>query len=501
MRSRLLSALLTGVNRAHPYLQLEDKSMAENVDSLYRIAHISPPAACTQALMLLFNLAIGTPTHDDNENTDKVDTIKEEPNPQKDRFYRALYSKLSDSAMLAGRQVTMFFNLIYKTMKNDSDGKRVIAFAKRLLYTALHYSSAVVAGSLFLISEVMKHQPALRQSISRNMHCLYDPLKREPRAAFTPIETNLENADIATNEQNNDFGSLWEIALTVHHYHPSVSKFASSVGVIVYNGDPLRDFSLLPFLDKFAFRNAKSSENISKQLRRGESIGERRKGIEGTILAKSALPMNDPSHLQNNQVNENEEFFNKFFLERSKRDEIKGIKRKQVLENNDDTDDTDDNIDVVTDTNDIDLMWESDSEEDEFAQNLAEKLMESAGNGQAHFDDEDPDFDDWSDSDEGKEDVSDGDSDDDDDDADIFRNGDDSDSESDSGNEIPILGDDDETNFDSSSDEDEEDREHTYHKKGEKMTKRTKTSSFMDADDYEKLLSQKSGKRHKKDKN
>ncbi len=497
MRSRLLSALLTGVNRAHPYLHLEDKSMAEHVDSLYRIAHISPPAACTQALMLLFNLTIGTPTHDDNDNTEKVDVSKEESSPQKDRFYRALYTKLSDSAMLAGRQVTMFFNLVYKTMKNDSDGKRVIAFAKRLLYSALHYSSAVVAGSLFLISEVMKHQPALRQSISRNMHCLHDPLKREPRAAFTQMKTTSENTDITINEQNDDFGSLWEIALTVNHYHPSVSKFASSVGGIVYNGDPLRDFSLLPFLDKFAFRNAKSSEKISKQLRRGESIGERRKGIEGTILAKSALPMNDPSHLKNSQVNENEEFFNKFFLERLKRDEIKGIKRRKVLENNDDADD---NIDVVADTNDMDLMWQSDSEEDDFAQNLAEKLMESAGNGQAHFDDEDPDFDDWSDSDEGEKGISDGDS-DNDDDADIFRSNKHSDSETDSENEMPILGDDEESNFNLSSDENEVNEEPSNAEKEEKTIKRTKTSSFMDADDYDKLVSQKSRKRHKKDKN
>jgi len=43
--------------------------------------------------------------------------------------------------------------------------------------------------------------------------------------------------------------------------------------------------------------------------------------------------------------------------------------------------------------------WNTDSSEEEFAQQLAEKLMEDAGNGQANFDDEDPDMKGWSDMD------------------------------------------------------------------------------------------------------
>ena len=41
--------------------------------------------------------------------------------------------------------------------------------------------------------------------------------------------------------------------------------------------------------------------------------------------------------------------------------------------------------------------WNTDSSEEEFAQQLAEKLMEEAGNGPANFDDEDPDMEGWSD--------------------------------------------------------------------------------------------------------
>ena len=59
MKSRLLSALLTGVNRAHPYLPKKDAAMEQHVDALYRISHTAPPSASTQALMLLFQLAVG----------------------------------------------------------------------------------------------------------------------------------------------------------------------------------------------------------------------------------------------------------------------------------------------------------------------------------------------------------------------------------------------------------------------------------------------------------
>jgi len=59
MTNRLLSAILTGVNRAHPYLPSEDSFMEEHIDTLYRISHISSPSVCTQALMLLFHVVIG----------------------------------------------------------------------------------------------------------------------------------------------------------------------------------------------------------------------------------------------------------------------------------------------------------------------------------------------------------------------------------------------------------------------------------------------------------
>jgi len=390
MKSRLLGALLTGVNRAHPYLPSKDIGMEQHIDALYKISHISPPSVRTQALMLLFHLAVGS-----GGEPSRVDNITESEASRKDRFYRALYSKVGDPIMLsAGRQLTLFFNLIYKAMKNDTNDARVIAFGKRLLHVTFHATPATISGALFLLSEVVKHQPSLHASVfSTSGHlATFCPLKREPSAAFTPVVKSTDTTDADELEKLDDIvttntASIWELALTLHHYHPTVSKFSSSLSDIKYNGDPLRDFTLAPFLDKFAFRNPKTLKKISKK-----SIGARRSGLEAGKLSIASLPMNDPSVWKNveKKPSEREDFFKKFFVERARRDVLKGIDRGEsalkethALEN--------------AENKEVDLDWDTDEEEEEFVQNLAEKLMENSAGEMVNFDNEDPDVEGWDD--------------------------------------------------------------------------------------------------------
>ncbi|KAL7520222.1 hypothetical protein ACHAWX_006115 [Stephanocyclus meneghinianus] len=316
MKSRLLSALLTGVNRAHPYLPRKDAVMEQHIDALYRISHTAPPAAATQALMLLFQLAVGSGEETRYEEGGGIRRVlppkkkeQDDVTMRKDRFYRALYSKIGGGEMFSGRQLTLFFNLLYKAMKYDTSTERICAFSKRLLHTVLHQTSSIICGTLFLLSEIVKCHPEILQADSTTAEeVLFDPSKREPRAAFDGKIPSLSE-------------SLWELSLLVNHFHPSVSKFtADSDGKISYAGDPLKDFSLAPFLDKFAFRNPKA---VNKAKRGVEGIAGRK-----TLTAKSTgLPMNDPSFLEAENIPAEEEFFHHFFVERAKRDEIKGVVR------------------------------------------------------------------------------------------------------------------------------------------------------------------------------
>jgi len=302
MRGRLLSALLTGVNRAHPFLPKSDEGMIEHVDALYRISHNSPPAAATQALMLLFQLAIGNGNlTEDGEASNQVHVSR------KNRFYRVLYSKLGDPAIFVGRQTTMFFNLLYKAMKSDNNAARILAFAKNLLLSASHTSPGVLCASLFLVSEIMRVHPSLKESELQNVFTDFDVTKRDPDAALGPHKT----------------GSLWEASLLSYHFHPSVSKFCGSLGDIKYNGDPCKDFSLAPFLDRFAYRNPKSKDRESK-LKLGQSIAKRK---DLAVDDRMAIPVNDPKFLDASNISEMDVFFHKYFTRRSKLDAWKGIER------------------------------------------------------------------------------------------------------------------------------------------------------------------------------
>ncbi|CAJ1969029.1 unnamed protein product [Cylindrotheca closterium] len=402
MNSRLLSALLSGVNRARPYLPQKNQAMEAHVDSLYRVVHAATPSASTQALMLLYHLVIGARSDDSKTEAPNADGAR------RNRFYRALYASLSKLSHIShGKHSTMFFNLLYRAMKSDDDDSRVNACAKRLMSTALHANAATVAGSVFLLNEIAMSKPSLRVCletvpIGRNCLLVLDDSKREPSSAL--VASNNGNAE--TRETGQSVGEtmsppLWELCLVSQHFHPSVSKFGSTIGDISYAGDPLRDFGLAPFLDKFSYRNPKSNKKVSDRYDRRRSIAERRSGMKLQIQSRLELPVNDPQFLEQEGVSEQDEFFLKFFSERARRDEIKGIKRQ--LESSE----TDDEEDPVEETGNVDLStksfaeleqaWETDSEEEAFADSLAEQLIESVADSNGNFDDEDPGMSDWSD--------------------------------------------------------------------------------------------------------
>ena len=124
--------------------------------------------------------------------------------------------------------------------------------------------------------------------------------------------------------------------------------------------------------------------------------------MEASFKAAKALPVNDPEYwAKQRKVADEDVFFQKFFTERAKRDELKGIDRTKKG-------DEDEALDAA-EGKEINFDWESDEEEEKFVQGLAENLMKSQAHGaKIDYDDEDPDMDDWSDyddSDEEKEDA------------------------------------------------------------------------------------------------
>ncbi|XP_021716576.1 CCAAT/enhancer-binding protein zeta-like isoform X1 [Chenopodium quinoa] len=142
--SRLLSVLLTGVNRAFPFVSGDEVDEIVDVQTpmLFRLVHSENFNVSIQALMLL-------------------DKLSSKNQVVSDRFYRALYAKLLLPAALNTSKAEMFIGLLLRAMKSDVNLKRVAAFSKRLLQVSLQQPPQYACGCLFLLSEVLKSRPPL----------------------------------------------------------------------------------------------------------------------------------------------------------------------------------------------------------------------------------------------------------------------------------------------------------------------------------------------------
>merc|ERR1711871_1616140 len=116
--NKILRVLLQGVNRAFPYAKCSGEETAKMTDALFRLVHTSSLATSIQALMLLLHVMLAR----------KVLSA---------RYYRALYAKLLDPELRTTAKHSIFLNLLYKSMKNDTEPARIFAFTKRMLQVAL----------------------------------------------------------------------------------------------------------------------------------------------------------------------------------------------------------------------------------------------------------------------------------------------------------------------------------------------------------------------------
>ncbi|NP_001026231.2 CCAAT/enhancer-binding protein zeta isoform 2 [Gallus gallus] len=293
VESKMLSALLSGVNRAYPYAEIGDEKVKEQMNTLFKVLHLVNFSTSVQALMLLFQVM------------DSQQTVS-------DRYYAALYKKLLDPGLATCSKPSMFLNLVYKSLKADVVLRRVKAFVKRLLQVTTGQTPPFICGTLYLLSELLKVKPGLRVQLQDHVEsdeeeCFKDQeeteeneetfvdadkVEREERSATenSAKRNNLSSAASWVHHENMggrkngvsydplhrsplycgaESTSLWELKKLSEHFHPSVALFAKTIlegNHIQYSGDPLQDFTLMRFLDRFVYRNPKlhkGKENTS----------------------------------------------------------------------------------------------------------------------------------------------------------------------------------------------------------------------------------------------
>ncbi|CAK7203332.1 RNA-binding ribosome biosynthesis protein mak21 [Sporothrix eucalyptigena] len=269
---KLVSALLTGVNRAIPFANTDNTTLEKHLDTLFRITHSSNFNTSIQALML-------------------VQQVAGSKQLSVDRFYRTLYESLLDPRLVTSSKQGMYLNLLYRALKNDIDVRRVKAFVKRMLQIATLHQPPFICGILFLVVELETTFPDLKALLNEPE---FDDEDEEeyyrdvPEEADEQAEAEKKAAEEAaeaakknratydgrkrdpsySNAQNS---CLWEILPYFQHFHPSVTAFATNL-IVRQKSLPKPDMAnhtLMHFLDKFVYRNAKSTD-ATKQ--RGASI-------------------------------------------------------------------------------------------------------------------------------------------------------------------------------------------------------------------------------------
>lgn len=267
-----------------------------------------------------------------------------------DRFYRTLYESLLDPRLITTSKHILYLNLLYRALKADVSIRRVQAFVKRLLQIIHLHEPPFICGVLYLIKELINTFPSIKSMLSTpedndsesgDEH--YEDVPEEDAPVKAPETSKRPRYDPRKRDPDHahaDLSCLWELLPLQAHYHPSVHVLASKLlnqQPITEKADPTI-YTLMNFLDKFAFRNAKSKA----QATHGQSIMQ---PMSGTSKATDYLiTVRDGDRLHNpvnseefwkkkvEEVREDEVFFHTYFEKagKAKQTKIKDKKRKRT---------------------------------------------------------------------------------------------------------------------------------------------------------------------------
>ncbi|KAI1294985.1 CCAAT/enhancer-binding protein zeta [Halotydeus destructor] len=267
--NKMMAALLTALSRALPYSTLGQNVLSEHMETFYKLIHFVNTNIVIQGLVLMYKVLEGGSN-----------------GALADRYYSVLFRSLLSPDLEICSKLPMFLNLVYRVVKNDTNRRRVLSFVKRLLQIALDASPHLSASIAIVVSELI-----------RNKSEVADFIKADGTTPADDDASDLEGEDGGKKEKDYQLNardprfsqanktSPWELLYLQRHYHPSVSLFASNISQkkgTQYDGDPLTDFTLKHFLERFVFRNPK---HISSE----ESAHARQSTLFGRLKSRNQL--------------------------------------------------------------------------------------------------------------------------------------------------------------------------------------------------------------------
>ncbi|KPM39980.1 Ribosome biogenesis protein MAK21 [Neonectria ditissima] len=302
---KLVSAILTGVNRAAPFMTGNDAIMETHLDTLFKIAHSANFNTGIQSLLL-------------------IQQISSSKSIANDRFYRTLYESLLDPRLVTSSKQSLYLNLLLRSLKNDVDTRRVKAFAKRMLQISGLHQPPFVCGLLYVVSHLRETFPDMRTLLEEPEESVFDDEDERPMYDGRKRDPEHSNANRSC---------LWEMLPLQGHYHPSVTVFAASLLVPSEKAKKpdMDSHSLIRFLDKFVYRNPKAGDaskgaSIMQPLRASKDVGDIWLGSKGPGASSASVNSSSFWKKKVQDVAAEDVFFHEYFQQTSK--ESKETKKK-----------------------------------------------------------------------------------------------------------------------------------------------------------------------------
>jgi ribosome biogenesis protein MAK21 len=338
-REKLISAILTGVNRAFPFANTDDAKFEEKLNTLYEVTHSSNFNTSIQAMTL-------------------IQQISASKNYSADRFYRTLYESLLDPRLISTSKHIMFLNLLYRALKADVSTKRVKAFVKRLLQIIHLHEPPFICGVLYLVNELITTFPTIKSMLStpednaddsgeEHYEDVDEDAEAKTKEDAKPHKPSYDARKRDPEHAQADLSCLWELLPLQAHYHPSVHVLANRI----INQEPIKEkpdptiYTLMNFLDKFSFRNAKTKSQAVHGTSIMQPMSGTSKAADYLITARDGDRMHDPVNSEQfwrkkvDDVRVDEVFFHTYFEKagRAKQADKKAKKKNKKADSDDES--------------------------------------------------------------------------------------------------------------------------------------------------------------------
>ncbi|KAF9583566.1 hypothetical protein BGW38_009169 [Lunasporangiospora selenospora] len=283
--SKMVAAVLTGVNRAFPFSKVDDAVFTAHMDIIFRITHTGSFNTSIQALLLIFRVSSSRQT-------------------VSDRFYRTLYESVLDPRLVHSSKQSIYLNLLYDALQADQSMPRIKAFVKRIVQACAHHQPPFICGAFFLISKLMTSKNGLSSMVSQPEDNEEENFKDAPEeddeenkekekkdgeeVKSTQHSTKYDGRKREPLFSNADKTCLWEMTPFLSHFHPTVSLYAAHIlSLQPIEGKPeFFQHALIHFLNRMVYKNPKKQrDDVNAALgTKGSSIMQPMAAHRGTSI-------------------------------------------------------------------------------------------------------------------------------------------------------------------------------------------------------------------------